>query len=83
MIATNFANIRNNFKEICNQVVQDSDIAIVTRKNNENIVLMSQSYYDNLMENLYIRESKANYDWLKESIKQAEDGNLVNFEVED
>ena len=44
---------------------------------------MSQSYYDNLMENLYIRESKANYDWLKESIKQAEDGNLVNFEVED
>lgn len=83
MIATNFANIRNNFKEICNQVVQDSDIAIVTRKNNENIVLMPQSYYDNLMENLYIRESKANYDWLKESIKQAEDGNLVNFEVED
>ena len=83
MIATNFANIRNNFKEICNQVVQDSDIAIVTRKNNENIVLMSQSYYDNLMENLYIRESKANYEWLKESIKQAEDGNLVNFEVED
>lgn len=83
MIATSFANIRNNFKEICNQVVQDSDIAIVTRKNNENIVLMSQSYYDNLMENLYIRESKANYDWLKESIKQAEDGNLVNFEVED
>lgn len=83
MIATNFANIRNNFKEICNQVVQDSDIAIVTRKNNENIVLMSQSYYDNLMENLYIRESKENYDWLKESIKQAEDGNLVNFEVED
>ena len=83
MIATNFANIRNNFKEICNQVVQDSDIAIITRKNNENIVLMSQAYYDNLMENLYIRESKANYDWLKESIKQAEDGNLVNFEVED
>ena len=83
MIATSFANIRNNFKEICNQVVQDSDIAIITRKNNENIVLMSQAYYDNLMENLYIRESKANYDWLKESIKQAENGNLVSFEVGD
>lgn len=83
MIATSFANIKNNFKEICNQVVQDSDIAIITRKNNENIVLMSQTNYDNLMENLYIRESEANYDWLKESIKQAENGNLVNFEVED
>jgi len=44
---------------------------------------MSQEYYDNLMENLHIRESKANYEWLKESVKQAEEGKLVSFEVED
>lgn len=44
---------------------------------------MSQAQYDNLMENFHIRESKANYEWLKESIKQAEGGKLVNFEVED
>lgn len=48
-----------NFKEVCERVVYDSDIAIITRKN---------------MENLHIRESKANYEWLKKSIKQAEDG---------
>lgn len=83
MIATNFSNVRNNFKEVCDRVVHDSDIAIITRKNDENVVLMSQAQYDNLMENLHIRESKTNYEWLKESIKQAEDGKLVNFEVED
>ena len=83
MIATNFSNVRNNFKEVCDRVVHDSDIAIITRKNDENVVLMSQAQYDNLMENLHIRESKANYEWLKESMKQAEDGKLVNFEVED
>lgn len=44
---------------------------------------MSQAQYDNLMENLHIRESKANYEWLKESIKQAEDGKLVDFDAED
>lgn len=44
---------------------------------------MSQAQYDNLMENIHIRESKINYEWLKESIKQAEKGKLVNFEVED
>ena len=83
MIATNFSNVRNNFKEVCDRVVHDSDIAIITRKNDENVVLMSQAQYDNLMENLHIRESKANYEWVKESIKQAEDARLINFDVED
>ena len=83
MIATNFSNVRNNFKEVCDQVVHDSDIAIITRKNDENVVLMSQAQYNNLMENLHIRESKANYEWLKESIMQAEDGKLVDFETEE
>lgn len=44
---------------------------------------MSQAQYDNMIENLHIRESKANYEWLKESIRQAEEGRLVNFDVED
>ena len=83
VIATNFSNVRKNFKEVCDRVVQDSDIAIITRKNNENVVLMSQEQYDNLMENCYIRHSKANYEWLIESIKQAEDGKLVKFDIED
>lgn len=83
MIATNFSNVRNNFKEVCDQVVHDSDIAIITRKNDENVVLMSQAQYNNLMENLHIRKSKANYEWLKESVMQAEDGRLVDFETEE
>lgn len=37
--------------------------------------------YDNMMENLYLRDSKANYEWLKESVKQAENGQLIKFEM--
>lgn len=81
MIATNFSNVRNNFKEVCDKVVQNSDIAIITRKNDENVVLMSQAQYENLMENIYVRDSKANYEWLKESIQQAEDGKLTHFDL--
>lgn len=44
---------------------------------------MSQTQYESLMENLHIRHSKPNYEWLKESIKQAEEGKLVNSDVED
>ena len=58
-------------------------LQLLQEKNDENVVLMSQAQYDNLMENLHIRESKANYEWLKESIKQAESGKLVSFDVED
>lgn len=83
MIATNFSNVRNNFKEVCDRVVQDSDIAIITRKNDENVVLMSQKQYDNMMENLHVREHKANYEWLKESIRQAEDGKMIHFDAEE
>ena len=83
MIATNFSNVRNNFKEVCDRVVHDSDISIITRKKDENGVLMSQAQYDNLMENLHIRESRANYEWLKQSVKQAEEGKLIKFDVED
>ena len=43
---------------------------------------MSQAQYDNLMENLYIRERKANYKCLKKSIKQAKEGKHIKFDVE-
>ena len=81
MIAANFSNVRNNFKEVCDRVVHDSNIAIIARKNEENAALMSQAKYDNLMEHLHIRDSKANYEQLKGSMKQAGDGKLVTFDV--
>lgn len=83
MIATNSNNVRNNFNDVCNKIVQDSDVAIITRENAENVILMSQSQYENMMENIYIRNSKNNYEWLKESIKQAEEGKLTEFNLEE
>lgn len=83
MIATNSNNIRNNFNDVCNKIVQDSDIAVITIENAENVILMSQSQYEKMMENIYIRKSKNNYEWLKESIRQAEKGKLIEFDSEE
>lgn len=83
MIATNSNSVSSNFNEVCNRIIRDSDIAVITRENAENVVLMSQSQYENIMENLYIRNSKKNYEWLKESIKQAEEGRLIGFYPEE
>ena len=52
---------------------------IVTRKNDENIVMMSLDEYNNLIENYYIRRSEANYKWIQESKEQLEKGKTINL----
>ena len=37
-------------------------------------VLWSEESYNNLMENLYLMEDRANYDWIMESKKQLQEG---------
>ena len=40
--------------------------------------MLSEETYNNLMENLYVRGNKANYDWLMESKAQLENGNYIS-----
>ncbi|MDR3136066.1 MAG: type II toxin-antitoxin system prevent-host-death family antitoxin [Coriobacteriales bacterium] len=74
MIATNYSNARQNFAHYCNEAVHNYETVIVTRKRGENVVLMSESAYNNLMENLYVRSNRDNYDRLLRSINQLEHG---------
>ena len=52
MIATNYSEVRNNLKTYCDKATKDYETIVITRKNNENVVLMSEEEYNNLMENL-------------------------------
>jgi len=72
MIAVNYSNLREKLKGYFDKINNDFETIIVTRKNNKNIVMMSQEEYDNLMENLFIMSNKKNYDRLIESINQIE-----------
>lgn len=81
MIATNYSNIRNNFKKYCDKATRDYETIIVTRKNDENVVLMSEEEYNNLMENLYIRSNLKYYQRLVESIKEVEKGNVKEHDL--
>lgn len=61
-------------KTYMDKITEDYETMIVTRKNNKNIVMLSEESYNNLMENTYIMGNKANYDWLMESKEQLERG---------
>ena len=68
MIAINYATAKEHFKKYCDAAVRDAETIIVTRKQNENVVIMSEDEYCNLLENLYVRSNKADYDRLITSI---------------
>ena len=54
MLAVNYTNLRDNMKSYMDQVTDDYETMIVTRKNNKNVVIMSEEAYNNLMENIHV-----------------------------
>ena len=76
MLAVNYTNLRENMKTYMDRVTDDYETMIVTRKDNKNVVMLSEESYNNLMENIYVMGNKSNYDWLMESKAQLEMGNV-------
>ena len=83
MKAVNYSNFRNTLKSYMNIISDTSEILTVTRKNGQNIIMMSEDKYNSIMENAYLRASEANYKWLMESKAQAERGKTVRKEFVD
>ncbi|HHV15490.1 MAG TPA: type II toxin-antitoxin system prevent-host-death family antitoxin [Gelria sp.] len=74
MIATNYSDVRQNFKEYCDKATYDFETIIVTRERGENVVIISESEYNNLLENLYVRSNPEYYNELLQSIEQLKRG---------
>lgn len=81
MLAVNYTNLRDNMKEYMDTITDNYETMIVTRKNNKNIVMISEESYNNLMENIYVMGNKANYDWLIESKAQLEKGRIQSHDL--
>ncbi|MGN1170968.1 MAG: type II toxin-antitoxin system Phd/YefM family antitoxin [Lachnospiraceae bacterium] len=76
MFAVNYTTLRDNMKAYMDRVTDGYETMIVTRKNNRNVVMISEEVYNNLLENAYIMGYQTNYDWLMESKAQLENGNV-------
>lgn len=74
MLAVNYTNLRDNMKMYMDKVTDDYETMIVTRKDNKNVVMISEESYNNLMENIYVMGNKENYDWLMKGKTQLEKG---------
>lgn len=74
MIAVTYSKVRERLKEYCDKAANDYETIIITRERGENVVLVSEAEYNNLMENLYIRSNPESYRELMVSIEQLKKG---------
>lgn len=70
MTAVNYTQFRDHMKSHMDEVTDNYDTLIITRKGNKNVVMISESTYNNMLENIHVRSSEANYKWLLESKAQ-------------
>ena len=83
MLAINYSTLRNSMKKYFDIITDSIETIVVTRKNGNNIVMMSEDTYNNLIENSYLAQNKKNYDWLMESKKQLESGKTIVKDIEE
>ncbi len=77
MRAINYSTLRNGMKYYFDLISDSFETFVITRKNGNNIVIMSEDSYNNLIENNHLLANKSNYDWLMQSKKQLENGKTI------
>ena len=76
MLAVNFSTLRSNLKTYCDAATADAETIIVTRRNENNVVMMSLDSYNNLMEHIFLMSNKKNYAHILEGIRELKEGNI-------
>lgn len=70
----NFSDARNSLRSVIDQVVEDADVTVISRRDAPDAVVMSFEHYSSLMETVHLLSSPANVAHLARSIAQARAG---------
>jgi antitoxin YefM len=83
MEIVNYSEARENFKQVLDRVSNDCDCTLIKRRNHEDIVLLSKSHYDSIMETLHLMRSPANAQHLLEAIARDRAGEAERHDLID
>ena len=81
MRVINFSEARNQLKSVLDQVVNDSDYTVITRRDADDAVVMSLDQFNGLMETVHLLKSPANAVHLSKSIQQYRAGNAEEHDL--
>jgi antitoxin YefM len=79
----NFSDARNSLRAVIDQVVEDADVTVISRRDAPDAVVMSFDHYSSLMETVHLLSSPANAAHLAKSIAQARSGQATPRELID
>ncbi|OFL47293.1 MULTISPECIES: type II toxin-antitoxin system Phd/YefM family antitoxin [unclassified Nosocomiicoccus] len=82
MSVETYSNARKNFRQLINQVNENSEVITITT-NEHNAVLMSEEDYNSIMETFYLQKNPYNNEHLKRSISQLENDEIVKDNIDD
>ena len=74
MTAVNMTTFRNNLKKYCDKAYQEKDAVIITRNNEENLVLIRLDEWDELRK---LKENAAYLAKIDRADKQIQEGNII------
>jgi antitoxin YefM len=83
MRVVTFSEARNKLKSILDQVVNDADYTVITRRDADDAVVMSLEYFNSLLETVHLLKSPANAAHLERSIAQYKQGQVVEHDLLD
>lgn len=78
-----YTDARNNLKSVLDKVIDDADVAVITRKEGQHAVVMGQDYYNSVMETLHLMSSPSNASHLAKSISELRASKTIEKELLD
>ena len=77
----NFSDARNSLRSVIDQVVEDADVTVISRRDAPDAVIMSFDQYNSLIETVHLLSSPANAAHLARSIAQSRAGKTRHREL--
>ncbi|MDF1897272.1 MULTISPECIES: type II toxin-antitoxin system Phd/YefM family antitoxin [Rahnella] len=75
-----FTEARTNFANILNQVSDDADIVVITRRGSRDVVMLDADEYSSMVETLYLFSNPANAAHIEASLAQLDSGDTVEID---
>ena len=76
MKVINFSDARKQLKAVLDQVTDDADYTIISRRDSDDAVVMSLDTFNSFMETFHLLKSPANAEHLSRSIEQYKSGKI-------
>ena len=81
MRTISFSEARNKLKRVIDQVVDDADVAVITRRDAPDAVVMSLETFNSWQETVHLLKTPANAAHLVTSIKQLRAGESLSRDL--